>query len=58
MKEFPTIADFIGKTPLVRLQRMAKGSGSELLVKLEGNNLVIESQKLVNQFYFFHMSTP
>ena len=38
MKEFPTIADFIGNTPLVRLQRMAEGSGSQLLVKLEGNN--------------------
>ena len=38
MKEFPTIADFIGNTPLVRLQRMAEGSGSQLLVKLEGDN--------------------
>ena len=38
MKEFPTIADFIGNTPLVRLQRMAEGSSSQLLVKLEGNN--------------------
>ena len=38
MKEFPTIADCIGNTPLVRLQRMAEGSGSQLLVKLEGDN--------------------
>lgn len=38
MKEFPTVADFIGNTPLVRLQRMAEGSGSRLLAKLEGNN--------------------
>ena len=38
MKKFPTIADCIGNTPLVRLQRMAEGSGSQLLVKLEGDN--------------------
>ena len=38
MKEFPTIAEFIGNTPLVRLQRMAEDSGSQLLVKLEGDN--------------------
>ena len=38
MKEFPTIADCIGNTPLVRLQRMAEDSGSQLLVKLEGDN--------------------
>ena len=38
MTEFPTIADFIGNTPLVRLQRMAKDSGSLVLAKLEGNN--------------------
>ena len=34
----PTIADCIGNTPLVRLQRMAAGTGSEVLVKLEGDN--------------------
>lgn len=34
----PTIADCIGNTPLVRLQRMAADSGSEVLVKLEGDN--------------------
>lgn len=38
MNEFPTIADTIGKTPLVRLQRMAQATGSTVLVKLEGNN--------------------
>ena len=38
MSEFPTIADCIGNTPLVRLQRMAQDSGSEVLVKLEGDN--------------------
>ncbi len=35
---FPTIESCIGNTPLVRLQRMAEGSGSTVLVKLEGNN--------------------
>ena len=38
MKEFPTIADCIGNTPLVRLQRMAESTGSTVLVKLEGDN--------------------
>lgn len=35
---YPTIADCIGHTPLVRLQRMGSDSGNTLLVKLEGNN--------------------
>ncbi len=35
---FPTIEDFIGKTPLVRLQRINKDSSNVILVKLEGNN--------------------
>ena len=35
---FPTIADFIGNTPLVRLQRLPGESSNTLLVKLEGNN--------------------
>ncbi len=35
---FPTIEDFVGNTPLVRLQRMAEHTGSQVLVKLEGNN--------------------
>lgn len=38
MKEFPTIADCIGNTPLVRLQRMATDTKSTVLVKLEGDN--------------------
>lgn len=38
MKEFLTIADCIGNTPLVRLQRMAENTGSTVLAKLEGNN--------------------
>jgi cysteine synthase B len=35
---FPTIEDFVGSTPLVRLQRMAAGSSNTILLKLEGNN--------------------
>lgn len=36
--EFPTIADCIGNTPLVRLQRMPGGTSNTILLKLEGNN--------------------
>ncbi len=35
---FPTIEDFVGNTPLVRLQRLPGESGNTQLVKLEGNN--------------------
>ncbi|MEN8175884.1 MAG: cysteine synthase CysM [Pseudomonadota bacterium] len=35
---FPTIEDFVGNTPLVRLQRLVPAGGSRVLVKLEGNN--------------------
>lgn len=35
---FPTIAECIGSTPLVRLQRLGSATGNTLLVKLEGNN--------------------
>jgi len=35
---FPTIADFIGNTPLVRLQRLSGQGSNTLLAKLEGNN--------------------
>lgn len=35
---FPTIEDYIGSTPLVRLQRMAGDTSNTLLLKLEGNN--------------------
>ena len=35
---FPTIADYVGQTPLVRLQRMAAHTQSTVLLKLEGNN--------------------
>lgn len=33
-----TLADCVGNTPLVRLQRLTAGDGNVLLVKLEGNN--------------------
>ncbi len=33
-----TLEDFVGHTPLVRLQRMGAGQGNTLLAKLEGNN--------------------
>ena len=35
---YPTIEDFIGKTPLVRLQRLPGDTSNTILVKLEGNN--------------------
>jgi len=35
---FPTIEDYIGATPLVRLQRLPGASRHTVLVKLEGNN--------------------
>lgn len=35
--EFPTIEDFVGNTPLVRIQRLYVGS-NQILLKLEGNN--------------------
>ncbi|KZY75977.1 cysteine synthase B, partial [Oleiphilus sp. HI0069] len=36
--EFPTIEDYVGNTPLVRLQRLPGQTTNILLVKLEGNN--------------------
>ncbi|KAF1052154.1 MAG: Cysteine synthase B [Stenotrophomonas maltophilia] len=36
--QYPTIAECIGNTPLVRLQRMPGETSNTLLVKLEGNN--------------------
>ncbi|WP_417535093.1 cysteine synthase CysM [Methylophaga sp.] len=38
MKSYPTIEAFIGRTPLVRLQRIPGESSNTILVKLEGNN--------------------
>ena len=35
---YPTIADCIGNTPLVRLQRLPGNTSNTILVKLEGNN--------------------
>ena len=35
---FPTVEDFIGNTPLVRLQRLPGNTSNTILVKLEGNN--------------------
>ena len=35
---FPTVEDFIGNTPLVRLQRLPGDTTNTLLAKLEGNN--------------------
>ncbi len=35
---FPTIEDFVGNTPLARLQRLPGTTSNQLLVKLEGNN--------------------
>lgn len=36
--DYPTIEDFIGNTPLVRIQRLAGQSNTVVLAKLEGNN--------------------
>ncbi|CAA0082229.1 cysteine synthase CysM [Zhongshania aliphaticivorans] len=38
MNEFPTIDQFIGNTPLVRLQRLGGDTSNIILLKLEGNN--------------------
>ncbi len=35
---WPSIAEVVGQTPLVRLQRMQAGKNNHLLLKLEGNN--------------------
>ncbi|MGB5835258.1 MAG: cysteine synthase CysM [Thiohalocapsa sp.] len=35
---FPTIEQFVGNTPLVRLQRLSGDTGNTILAKLEGNN--------------------
>ncbi|SDT03047.1 cysteine synthase B [Halopseudomonas sabulinigri] len=36
--EYPTIAECIGNTPMVRLQRLPGATSNTILVKLEGNN--------------------
>jgi len=35
---FPTVEDYVGNTPLVRLQRLAGTTSNTILAKLEGNN--------------------
>ncbi len=35
---FPTLEDYVGHTPLVRLQRIHAGRNNTILLKLEGNN--------------------
>ena len=37
-KQYPTIEDQVGNTPLVRLQRLGGQSSNTVLLKLEGNN--------------------
>ena len=36
--KYKTLADFVGNTPLVRLQYMNTNSSNTILLKLEGNN--------------------
>jgi len=36
--EYPTIEDYVGNTPLVRLQRLGGDTSNTILLKLEGNN--------------------
>lgn len=38
MKTYPTLENFVGNTPLVRLQRLSHHSSNTVLLKLEGNN--------------------
>lgn len=35
---WPSVADLVGNTPLVKLQRLSAGNNNTLLVKLEGDN--------------------
>lgn len=37
-EEFPTIEEYVGNTPLVRVQRINPNPKSQVLLKLEGNN--------------------
>lgn len=38
MKTYPTLENFVGNTPLVRLQRLPHHPSNTVLLKLEGNN--------------------
>jgi len=37
-EDFPTLENFVGNTPLVRLQRLVAANNNIVMVKLEGNN--------------------
>ncbi len=37
-QSYPTVEDFVGNTPLVRLQRLGGETSNTILLKLEGNN--------------------
>ena len=37
-REYPTVEDYVGQTPLVRLQRLNSNPSNVILCKLEGNN--------------------
>lgn len=41
---FPTIEDYVGKTPLVRLQRLPGDTSNVILAKLEGNIRPVRSK--------------
>lgn len=36
--DYPTVEDYVGNTPLVRLQRLSSNPSNVILAKLEGNN--------------------
>lgn len=36
--QFPTIEEYVGNTPLVKLQRLSSNPSNVVLAKLEGNN--------------------
>ena len=36
--DYPTVEDFVGNTPLCRLQRLCSNPSNTILCKLEGNN--------------------
>jgi len=38
LNDFPTLEDFVGHTPMVRLQRLPGDTSNLIMVKLEGNN--------------------
>jgi S-sulfo-L-cysteine synthase (O-acetyl-L-serine-dependent) len=38
MLDFPTLDQYVGQTPLVRLQRLGQNTSNKILLKLEGNN--------------------